>query len=73
MLVTVLVTKVPMKLAVFEARQSICVRIGMFIAESIMVVVMLVVQLLVLLGMLPVALITPILIVGHRRYGNSHA
>ena len=70
-LVAVLVAKVTMNLPVFPARQSIGVRVGMFIVESIVIVMMVVAQLLVLRGVSPVALIPPILIVGHRRNGNA--
>jgi len=47
-LVAVLVAKVTMNLPVFPARQSIGVRVGMFIVESIVIVMMVVAQLLVL-------------------------
>ena len=71
MLVAVLVAKVTMNLTVFPTRQPIGVGVSMLIAESIVIIVMLVAQLLMLRGVLPVALIPPILIVGHRRNGNA--
>lgn len=71
MLVAVLVAKVTMNLAVFPTRQSIGVCLGVLIVDGIVIVVMLVAQLLVLRGVSPVALISPILIVCHRRNGNA--
>jgi uracil phosphoribosyltransferase len=71
MLVAVLVAKVTMNLAVLPTRQPIGVCLGVLIAEGIVIVVMLVAQLLMLRGLLPVALIPPILIVGHRRNANA--
>ena len=71
-LVAVLMAKVTMKLTMFAARQPVGVRLGMLILEGIVIVVMLVAQLLVLRGMSPVALIPPVLIVGHCWNGNAN-
>ena len=65
MLVAVLVAKVTMKPTVIPTRQPVGVRLGMFVVDGIMAVMVFVAQLLVLIAMLPVPLIPPILILGH--------
>lgn len=65
MLVAVLVAKITMKPTVIPTRQPVGVRLGMFVVDGIMAVMVFVAQLLVLIAMLPVPLIPPILSLGH--------
>jgi hypothetical protein len=69
--VAVLMAKVTVKPAVIPTRQPVGVRLVVLLVDGIVAVMVFVAQLLVLITMLPVPLIPPILILGHRGHRET--